>query len=102
MSWIITIPVILILSSTAVVTPVSATGTAAPWRAYVCRVTDWVDCEQGRNNKRIYPDETLYTDKDTCLYGFEARFKNDPAISGKYPQTSDPAGSYVFDCEMVN
>ncbi len=70
MNWITVTPLILTLSATAFTTPATAADTSGQWKAYVCRVTDWSDCEQNRNNKRIYPDERLYPDMDTCLDGF--------------------------------
>ncbi len=94
--------IILMLSAAAVVAPAGAADTSGQWRAYVCRVTDWLDCEHTRNNKRIYPDAPLYPDEDACLAGFGELFEKNPAISGKYPQTNDAGNSYVYDCEKVN
>jgi len=101
MRWTRATSVILALSAAIHVSPAGATDDNGRWRAYVCRVTDWIDCEQNRNSRRIYPVETLYPDEHTCLQRFEALFENDPVISGKYPQTNDADNSYVFDCEMV-
>ena len=99
MSWSKTTLIILMLSVTAMVTPAGAADDGGPWRAFVCRVTDWIDCEQNRKNKRVYPVDTLYPDEETCLRKFEELFENDPVISGKYPQTNDADNSFVFDCE---
>ena len=101
MNWITATPIILTLSATALTAPAIAAVTGTQWRGYVCRVTDWPDCEQNLNNKRIYPDTVTYPDKITCLDLFEQLFENDPVISGKYPQTNDASNSYVFDCEAV-
>ena len=101
MNWITETPLILALSATVFAAPATAVDAGSLWQAYVCRVTDWPDCEQNRNNKRVYPDERLYPDKNTCLDSFGQLFENDPAISGKYPQTNDASNSYVFDCEAA-
>ncbi|MGD2113316.1 MAG: hypothetical protein PVI50_08010 [Gammaproteobacteria bacterium] len=101
MNWITAGCGSLALLATALIAPAGATEAGAHWRAFVCRVTDWHACEQNRNNKRIYPGETLYPDKDTCLEAFAQRFEQDPEISGKFPQTKDASHSYVFDCEAV-
>jgi hypothetical protein len=101
MNWITTGCGILALSIAAQIAPAGATETGVQWRAFVCRVTDWRECEQDTNNKRIYPGEALYPDKDTCLEAFAQRFEQDPDIAGKYPQTKDADHSYVFDCAAV-
>lgn len=90
-------PLILALSTLVLAAP--AAGTGGQWQAYVCRVTDWPDCEQNRNDRRIYPDPTRYADRKGCLEAFGYRFEHDPQVSGSYPQTSDPGNSYVYDCE---
>ncbi|MGB5473430.1 MAG: hypothetical protein WBQ78_08125 [Gammaproteobacteria bacterium] len=101
MNWITVTPIILALSATVFAAPEPAVDASSLWKAYVCRVTDWPDCEQNRNNKRVYPDELLYPDKNTCLDSFGQLFENDPVMSEKYPQTNDASNSYVFDCEAV-
>ena len=101
MNWIILSPIILALSATVFAAPEPAVDASSLWKGYVCRVTDWPDCEQNRNNKRVYPDERLYPDKNTCLDSFGQLFENDPVMSGQYPQTNDASNSYVFDCEAV-
>ncbi|HUT40257.1 MAG TPA: hypothetical protein VM011_02865 [Gammaproteobacteria bacterium] len=101
MNWITVTPLILALSAAVFAAPATAVDASSQWKAYVCRVTDWPDCEQNRNNKRVYPDERLYPDKNTCLDSFGLLFENDPVISVKYPQTNDASSSYVFDCEAV-
>jgi hypothetical protein len=92
-------PLILVLSALALTAPAVATEAGSQWRAYVCRVTDWPDCEQNRNDRRIYPDPARYPDRSGCLEVFGQRFVHDPLISDKYPQTSDAGNSYVYDCE---
>lgn len=72
------------------------------WRAFVCRVTDWPDCERNTPGRRIYPDPTLYPDQDSCLAAFGQRFEHDPQIADRYPQTREAGNSYVYDCEAVN
>jgi hypothetical protein len=93
------IPLLLILAASVQAAP--SADDEVQWRAYVCRVTDWTDCEQNRNTRRIYPDPARYPDRKACLAGFGQQFESDPALNSKYPQTSDPAGSFVFDCEAV-
>jgi len=93
--------IILALCATPLVAPAGPADSGGQWRAYVCRVTDWLDCEQIRNDKRVYPDAPLYPDEDTCLARFGDLFEKDPVISSKYPQTNDADNSYVFDCEQV-
>lgn len=100
MRWITAIPLLLVLGAVAQAAVPAAAGDAH-WRAYVCRVTDWTDCEQNRNARRVYPDPAVYADRDSCLAGFGQRFENDPALKAQYPQTSDPGQSFVFECETV-
>jgi hypothetical protein len=99
MQRLTTIPLLLTLAASVQADP--SAGGEVHWRAYVCRVTDWTDCEQNRDTRRIYPDPARYPDRNACLDGFGRRFESDPALKSKYPQTSDPAGSFVFDCEAV-
>lgn len=93
--------IILALSATAFAAPAAAAGTSGQWRAYVCRVTDWPDCAQDRNGRRIYPEQRRYPDEKTCLDGFGQRFESDPVIAGKYPQTTDARNSFVFACGQL-
>lgn len=102
MHWMITTPFLLALAATSQASPAApSAGVDTGWRAYVCRVTHWADCEQNRNARRVYPDPAIYPDRNSCLAGFGQRFENDPALKAKYPQTSDPGQSFVFDCEAV-
>ena len=93
--------IILALSATALAAPAAAAGAGGEWRAYVCRVTDWPDCTQDRNGKRIHPEQKRYPDEKTCLEVFGQRFESDPAIAGKYPQTTVARNSFVFGCEQA-
>lgn len=98
MPWKYATPSLLLVAALLASAPAAAADNGA-WRGYVCRVTDWPDCERNRNERRIYPDQTRYPDQDACLTAFGQRFTRDPQLAASYPQTSDAANSYVFDCE---
>lgn len=97
-----TTPLLLVLAITAPAAPAAPPAAGdAHWRAYVCRVTDWDDCTREQSGSRVYPDPAVYPDRDSCLTGFGQQFENNPALKAKYPQTSDPGQSFVFDCEAI-
>ena len=77
----------------------AAADESGEWRAYVCRIADWKNCEANKENKRIFPRPgEHYPDKETCLAEFDKLFWEDPEIHDKYPQTQDAQESYLFEC----
>ena len=100
MNMIKAVSVFLItVSSTLVASPIMAADDNGEWRAYVCRISDWKDCEKNKNNKRIFPRPgEHYSDKETCLEEFDKLFWEDPEIHAKYPQVEDAEKSWLFAC----
>lgn len=66
------------------------------WKPYVCKVFDILECQQGR--KQIFPVAVVYSDRETCYREFERLLETDAELDRKYPQTDNPAESYIFGC----
>ncbi len=66
------------------------------WVGYVCKVMDFYECKNGK--KMIFPRPDRYSDKETCYEEFEKIYVLDKQMNKLYPQTNDPAISYIYGC----
>ena len=88
-------PVAMLIAGVLFLSP-GVSIAAEVWKPYVCKVFDIFECQQGR--KQIFPVAIRYSDKDTCYREFKRLLETDQKLGSQYPQTDDPAESYIFGC----
>jgi len=87
--------IIVILLALTFLGPVSSMADEV-WKPYVCKVLELFECKQGRN--MIFPVDERYSDEETCYREFKRLLESDRDLDRRYPQTADPATSYIFGC----